>query len=62
MAERIYNRSANGSLDPLYEEPFSTEDELQELIAEHPELLDGQQIRPGDPRRWLLITRGKRHS
>lgn len=59
MAERIYNRSGNGSLDPLYEEPFSSEDELQELIAEHPELLDGEQIRPGDPRRWLLITREK---
>ena len=41
------------------ETPFSTEDELQALIAEHPELLDGQQIRPGDPRRWILITREK---
>ncbi len=59
MAERIYNRSQTGSLDPLIEERFSTEDELQALIAEHPELLDGEQIRPGDPRRWLLITREK---
>ena len=33
------------------------EDELQALIAEHPELLDGEQMRPGDPRRWILITR-----
>ncbi len=59
MAERIYNRTGNGSLDPLIEERFSTEDELQALIAEHPEILDGEQIRPGDPRRWLLITREK---
>ena len=59
MSERIYNRSTSGSLDPLVEERFSTEDELQALIAEHPELLDGEQIRPGDPRRWLLITREK---
>ncbi|MXZ02517.1 MAG: hypothetical protein F4Y88_02245 [Chloroflexi bacterium] len=59
MAERIYNRTGNGSLDPLVEERFSTEEELQALIAEHPELLDGEQIRPGDPRRWLLITREK---
>ena len=59
ISERIYNRSDNGSLDPLEEEPFSTEDELQALIAEHPELLDGEQIRPNDPRRWLLITREK---
>ena len=57
MAERIYTRGERGGLEPLEEEPFSTEDELQALIAEHPELLDGEQIRPGDPRRWILITR-----
>ena len=59
MAERIYNRSKTGSLDPLNEEPFVTENELQDLLAEHPELLDGEQVRPGDPRRWLLIKREK---
>ena len=57
MAERIYTRGERGWLEPLEEEPFSTEDELQALIAEHPELLDGEQIRPGDPRRWILVTR-----
>ena len=57
MAERIYTRDQQGRLEPLEEEPFSTEDALQELIAEHPELLDGEQMRPGDPRRWILITR-----
>ena len=36
---------------------FSTEDELQALIAKHPELLDGEQMRPSDPRRWMLISR-----
>ena len=59
MAERIYTRGDDGGLEPLEEEPFATEDELQALIAEHPELLDGQQMRPGDPRRWILITREK---
>ena len=58
MAERIYIRDEAG-LSPLEEEPFSTEDELQALIAEYPELLDGEQIRPGDPRRWILIAREK---
>ena len=57
MAERIYTRGERGGLEPLEEEPFSTEDELQALIAEHPELLDGEQIRPRDPRRWILVTR-----
>ena len=44
MAERIYIRGDGGGLEPLEEEPFSTEDELQALIAEHPELLDGVAI------------------
>ena len=29
------------------------------LIADHPELLDGKQMRPADPRRWILVTREK---
>ncbi|MDE2802651.1 MAG: hypothetical protein OXK21_07205 [Chloroflexota bacterium] len=57
MAERIYLRGEDGGLEPLEEKPFTTEDELQQLLAEHPELLDGEQMRPGDPRRWILITR-----
>ena len=56
MTERIYTRGQSGRLEHLQEEPFSSENELQTLIAEHPELLDGEQIRPGDPRRWILIT------
>ena len=59
MAERIYTSTGAGNLEALEETPFSTEDELQALIAEHPELLDGEQIRPGDARRWILITREK---
>lgn len=59
MAERIYIKHDKGGLEPLEEMRFSTENDLQTLIAEHPELLDGTQIRPEDPRRWLLITREK---
>lgn len=59
MPERIYTSVDNGELEALEETPFSSEDELQALIAEHPELLDGEQIRPGDARRWILITREK---
>lgn len=57
--ERIYTKAAGGALEPMEEAPFSTEDQLQALIADHPELLDGKQIRPGDPRRWILVTREK---
>ena len=59
MAERIYSRGSDGRLEALEEEPFSTEAAIQALVAEHPEVLDGEQIRPGDCRRWLLITREK---
>ena len=59
MAERIYTYTGEGNLEAVEETPFSTEDELQALIAEPPELLDGEQIRPGNARRWILITRKK---
>ena len=56
MGERIYIMSGEG-LEPMEEEPFDLEDTLQALIAEHPELIDGEQVRPGDPRRWILVKR-----
>ena len=59
MGERIYLMGQGERLEPLEEELFGSEDELQALIADHPELLDGEQMRPGDPRRWLLVTREK---
>ena len=59
MSERIYARNPDGGIEPLEEERFEFEDHLQDLIAAHPELLDGEQMRPGDPLRWLLVTREK---
>lgn len=59
MPERIYTSSTNGRFSALDETPFATEDELQALVAKHPEILDGEQIRPGDARRWILVTREK---
>lgn len=57
MAEKIYIRNASGELEPLTEERFETEDLLQQLIGQHPELLAGDQMRPDDPLRWILIKR-----
>ena len=57
MTERIYTRDQQGRLEALEGERFAKEDELQALIAEHPELLDGTQMRPDAPRRWILIAR-----
>ena len=58
MAERIFT-VVDGEIEAIEEQAFSREDELQVLIADHPELLDGEQIRPGDGRRWILVTREK---
>ena len=41
----------------MSEEPFALEDTLQELVANHPELLSGEQIAPENPRRWILVKR-----
>ena len=57
MAERIYHLNEQGQLEPMIEEEFALEDLLQQLVATHPELLSGEQINPGDPRRWILIKR-----
>ena len=60
MAENatIFTRSDSaGEFEPIKEDSFGVEDELQELVADHPELLVGEQITPGDPRRWILVTR-----
>ena len=55
--ERIYVRNEAGGLEPLMEKRFDKEADLQELLADYPELLEGTQIQPKDPRRWILITR-----
>ncbi len=57
MTEQIYHLDNHGQLDPMAEEPFALEDDLQVLIASYPKLLSGEQINPNDPRRWLLIQR-----
>lgn len=58
MADKIYVRRGD-ELEPMVEQRFESEDKLQELLAGHMELLDGDQMTPGNPRRWILITREK---
>ncbi|MXY56470.1 MAG: hypothetical protein F4029_20310 [Gammaproteobacteria bacterium] len=57
MPEKIYLLNADQKPEPLEETPFRDEDMLQQLLAEHLELLDGEQMRPGDPLRWMLVSR-----
>ena len=53
----IYFRAGADNLIPLSESGYAAEDDLQKLIAEHPVLLCGDQIKPDAPRRWILVAR-----
>ena len=57
MGERIFVQGREGQLDSLEEERFSSEEELQMLLAARPELLDGEQMNPDAPRRWIVVAR-----
>ena len=51
MAEQVFVMTGD-KLEPVDEQPFELEDDLQKLLAKHPRLL-------GNARRWLLVTREK---
>lgn len=53
---KIYLREGDG-LVAMQEEGYILEDDLQVLLADYPDLLAGDKMRPTEPRRWLLITR-----
>ncbi len=45
------------NLTPMEQAPYDSERLLQELLANHPDILAGEQINSKNPRRWLLVTR-----
>lgn len=57
MAGRIYLLDGESKLIAMEESPYDSETLLQKLLADHPDLLAGDQINAEEPRRWLLITR-----
>lgn len=57
MSARIYHSDNNLNWLPMEEAPYESEKLLQELLAEHPDLLAGEQINSDQPRRWVLVTR-----
>jgi hypothetical protein len=42
---------------PLTAAPYTDEAALQKLVAAHPDLVPGEQIDSGNPRRWLVVAR-----
>lgn len=57
MSGKIYLRQPDGALRGMSEARFESEDVLQQLIAEYPDLLPGDQIDAESPRKWLLVDR-----
>jgi len=57
MPGSIYLIQGKGKLVEMNEEDYKSEDLLQTLLADYPNLLAGDQIDSEVPRRWLLIRR-----
>jgi hypothetical protein len=57
MPGGIFLLDPRGGLTEMSESDFEAEVDFQELLACHPNLLVGDQIDPGEPRRWLLVAR-----
>ncbi len=57
MAGTIFLQDSEGKLTEMTKEVYDAESDLQQMIAEHPQLIPGEQINGENPRRWLLIQR-----
>lgn len=57
MSNKIFILDGDGELSELRETLYDSEDLLQKLLSDFPELLAGAQINSSDPRRWILISR-----
>lgn len=53
----IFHIDPQGRLFPMIVTPYDSEETLQSLLAEHPDLLAGGHMTPDEPRRWLLLQR-----
>lgn len=57
MGGGIYLIQDDDLLVELMEQAYDSEDQLQDLLETYPNLLAGDEIDRGTPRRWLLISR-----
>ncbi|MDL2308629.1 hypothetical protein LJC68_05860 [Bacteroidales bacterium OttesenSCG-928-B11] len=57
MSDTIFHLDNNGKLSESKETSYISEDLLQQLLADYPNLISGSQINSFRPRRWLLISR-----
>jgi hypothetical protein len=57
MSGSIFVIQGDGQLVAVTEQPYDSEDLLQRLVADYPDILAGDQMNSAAPRRWLLISR-----
>lgn len=57
MSAAIYLLQNDSTLIAMKSQPYDSERLLQQLLAQHPHLLAGEQMDLEAPRRWLLISR-----
>lgn len=57
MEDTIFLIGEDGKLRELKESEFLSEDRLQEMLANYPNLISGKQIDPDNPRKWILVSR-----
>ena len=57
MKDKIFLIDHNRELRALEMQPYDSEDLLQRLLSDYPDLLAGYQMNEADPRRWLLVAR-----
>jgi len=57
VPQKIFLIEKDNRLQSMEEQPYEREDDLQDLLARHPELIPGDQINADEPRQWLLVKR-----
>ena len=57
MAGGIYLIQDDDRLVEMMEQPYDSEDQLQDLLVTYPNLIAGDQIDRATARKWLLISR-----
>ncbi len=57
MKETIFLLKEDKQLVEMAEAQYLTEDELQTLLEDYPDLISGDQIDQDNPRRWVLVCR-----
>ena len=57
MSAGIYAIQEGGQLIAMTEQPYDSEDVLQKLLEQYPDLLAGSQMNRDRARRWILVSR-----